>query len=226
MNRIENSFSRSAESYIENNYIQKSVAKELISKIDGSPKRVVDIGSGSGVVYSYIDWQVDKFLAIDFSEKMLELHPSTPQIEKLLTNFDKTEMWHRIEKDQFDLLISSSSLQWSRDLEKIFSQLNRLNVPQYISIFTSKTFQELHNDLQISSPIYSMEEIERVATGYHREKLDYQLNFSSRREALKYIRQSGVSGGSDIVSQKILKEFLRGSGSYSLSLEIVLLWKN
>ena len=52
-------FSRQAHSYTQTNIIQKKVATHLISKIKNSPKKILDLGCGSGDIYNKIDWELD-----------------------------------------------------------------------------------------------------------------------------------------------------------------------
>ena len=221
-NRVEKEFSRFSEKYPKYNLIQEKIAKYLISKIDFQPHRIVDIGAGTGTIYKNIDWEIEKFLALDFSKKMLELHPSSPKVEKLVMDFDSPNFW-KIDFSNYDIAISNSALQWSRDIGKFLNRFSEIDIPFYVSIFTDTTFQELHQELEISSPIYSKSEILDYVQNWEYEILDYKMEFHSRLEAVKYIKNSGVSGGVQKVPITKLREFLRRPGSFSLSFQAVLI---
>ena len=221
-NRVEKEFSRFSEKYPKYNLIQEKIAKYLISKIDFQPHRIVDIGAGTGTIYKNINWKVEKFLALDFSKKMLELHPSSPKIEKLIIDFDSPNFWN-IEFSNYDIAISNSALQWSRDIGGFLNRFSEIDIPFYFSIFTSRTFQELHQELEISSPIYSKSEILEFVQSWEYEVLDYKMEFSSRLEAVKYIKNSGVSGGVQRVPIAKLREFLIRPGKFPLSFQAVLI---
>lgn len=223
---VEKAFSRSSESYSQTNYVQQDVAKRLVSIFkERKPKSIIDIGAGAGAIYLNIDWKLDNFLAIDFSKDMLKHHPLDFNITKQRADFDSTIFWRDIDFQKFDAIVSSSALQWSRDLQTIFQNLSQLDKPHYLSIFTDRTFNEIHRELNIKSPIYSKRDILKFTSKYSYEVLDYKLTFPSRLEALKYIKRSGVSGGEKRVQTKDIKSFIEKRGEFQLSLQVILLWK-
>ena len=144
-------------------------------------------------------------------------------IKKQIDDFDSEKFWREINFFNYDVLISSSAFQWSKKLEFIFQQLKEVGIPIYISLFTNRTFYELHQELNIQSPLYSTEDILKFASGFHYEILDYKLTFSSRLEALRYIKKSGVSGGEKRGSTVRLKKFINIQGTFPLSFQSILI---
>ena len=63
-NSIKNQFSKYAKEYGDNNIIQQIVSKALIRDIKGKPKRILELGCGSGQVFNHIDWEFDIYHAI------------------------------------------------------------------------------------------------------------------------------------------------------------------
>jgi len=223
---VEKAFSRSSESYTQTNFIQKDVANRLIKIVrKDMPKNIIDIGAGVGTVYSTIDWKLESFLAIDFSQDMLELHPSNREVVKKNGDFDLDEFWNGVEFSKFDAIISSSALQWSKNLKLILQKVSKIDKPLYFAIFTDRTFNEIHRELGIKSPIYSKKYILESLSLYNYEVVDYKLKFPSRLEALQYIKNSGVSGGNRVASIKKLKKFIEKSGEFQLSLQVMILWR-
>jgi len=117
---IKKEFSRFAHSYDTYNIIQQQVSRELIHQIPQKKyMQIVDIGSGSGSVYKQLKLQnisLCHFVALDASEAMLSLHPSSDVITKICGDFDCPESFENIESSSHTLVLSSSSLQWSRNL--------------------------------------------------------------------------------------------------------------
>ncbi len=208
-------FSRFAYEYNKYNVIQKEVAKRLTSYV---PKdiynKVLDLGSGDGAIFNSFkenDIKFNRFIAFDFSKEMLAIHPTNEHIEKICMDFNQPDSFSTFNRDEFDLLISSSALQWSRSLFSLLTTIAPIAKRHYFAFFTSNTFKTLHKTADISSPIYSREELidtlDKVFK-YEMEIVEYTLEFNSVYEMLKYIKRSGVSGGVKTLSYKQTKNLL------------------
>ncbi len=121
---VENQFSKYAKDYKNHNIIQQIVAKSLVRELKSQPKRILELGCGSGQVYRHISWEIDFYKAIDFSSSMCELHPKGEKIEVKCFDFDTQEFLDEIKDNQYDIILSSSALQWSKDLSKIIKNLS------------------------------------------------------------------------------------------------------
>ena len=207
-------FSRFAYSYNTYNIIQKEVVKELISKIERQTyKTIIDIGSGSGAVYDRIlaeEINHNTFVALDASEKMLALHPKNPKIKIINADFNQAFVDKVMKEDLF--VISSSALQWSKDLDYTFSQLAKIGSKAYFSIFTANTFKTLHQTADIKSPIYQVEFLKSSIDKYYKANYEikrYQLAFESTHAMLSYIQKSGVNAGENQLSYKQVKRLMQ-----------------
>ncbi len=196
-------FSRFAHQYNTYNMIQAKVATTLISKLPSqSYKNIIDIGSGSGEVYKNLQKQkvlLENFVALDSAQTMLAIHPDNKQITKICTNFNDRDFTDHIPKRDYDVLLSSSALQWSTDLVYTMRELSLLSSTFYGALFTSGTFKTLHQIAGVSSPIYSEDIVRDVMNQFYKdvqfELHHYSLEFNSTRDMFKYIKQSGVSSG-------------------------------
>jgi len=208
-------FSRFAHSYDAHNIIQKEVAKELIAQLPIKKyDKIVDIGCGSGAIYHYLmqtDIRMNEFNALDSSENMLAIHPQNDKIKKYCMNFDDNDAFAHLETEDKILLLSSSALQWSQDIDKLFFRLLNISEDIHLSIFTSNTFKTLHQVANIDSPIYSAEVLEETIKKYYSatfERRTYKLYFNDVREMFNYIKKSGVSGGEKKLGYKQVKELM------------------
>ena len=216
MSTVIKEFSRFAHQYDEHNEIQAKVAKKLVEKLPKKQYRsILDIGSGSGEVCKNIMHQrihFDLFTAFDSAENMLSLHPQAKNINKICGNFNKEGFSTLLEQDTYDVILSSSALQWSEDLDFTLSHITSLSKRLYAAIFTSNTFKTLHKTANVDSPIYSAEEVERSIRKYypqsHFELHCYTLYFDSTREMFRYIKKSGVSSGEKKLSFKETKRLM------------------
>ena len=169
--RVAQEFSRFAGTYGRHNRIQAQVAEKLISML---PKKrygaVLDLGCGSGEVYRNLkarDIAFDHLTAVDISAEMLRRHPSEKSIMKIQGDFNSPDDLKSLSPHRYDLLLSSSALQWSSDLNLTLSALSKLSEHFYFAIFTSGTFRSLHRSAGITSPIRSETQLrEKIAMYY------------------------------------------------------------
>ncbi len=221
-------FSRFAYEYDKYNVIQKEVAKRLTSYVPkGFYNKILDLGAGDGAIYKSLnsyDIQFNKFVAFDFSKEMLDIHPENEHIKKICMDFNQPNSFSIFKENEFDLLISSSALQWSSNLLSLLHSIAPLSQKHYFSFFTANTFKTLHKTASISSPIYSREElIKSLDKVFHceMELVEYTLEFSSVYEMLKYIKRSGVSGGVGQLSYRQTKYLLENYPLEYLEFEVL-----
>lgn len=214
MNVIEQ-FSRFANLYETHNIIQSQVAKKLVDMIEYRDyKSIIDIGCGSGSIYKNIiknSIEFKEFVVADLSTEMLEIHPSSSKIKKVSFDFNNINSFEDIGDDNYDMVISSSALQWSQDLDMTLKEISKLSDKFYFAFFTSNTFKTLHKTTRLKSPIYTKEFIEEHLNNYYNssfEVMNYQLDFDSVYNMLRYIKQSGVSGGRKQLSYKEIKKVI------------------
>lgn len=222
--RVRDEFSRYANSYGECNRIQVEVAQKLLAMTTDYPRRIVDLGCGSGTLYRLIDWEVDHFVGIDFSSGMLALHPVSDEVELRLADFNDPLVLAELQKRVYDRIYSASALQWAEDLEVIFQTLGGIKTPLSLAIFTSGTFKTLHEVAHIPPLLRSGEEIIAMAKKYMNaqyELFETILPFESVLEMFRYIKRSGVSGGRNVLSFTQTKALMKHYPLTYLEFEIV-----
>lgn len=207
-----NGFSRFAHTYEQYNMIQAAVAKQLVGRLKKKHySTIIDIGCGSGAVINNLRKhaiEFDNFIAVDLSQEMLSLHPSGANITQYCIDFNHPESLDKLCQDEEALILSSSALQWSKDLDLTLSQLSKCGKMASFAIFTSGTFKTLHKSAGITSPIYSDEEVRRAVSTYYDASFtleSYQLTFPNTKEMFRYIQKSGVSGGERQLGYKQMK---------------------
>lgn len=221
-------FSRYAHEYDTYNVIQSEVAASLVEQL---PSRhfatVIDMGCGSGEIYKNIEKQnlsFEHFIALDLSKEMLEIHPSSKKIEKICADFNKPETFEKFTLNKESLFVSSSALQWSKDLDFTLSQISKKVTDAHFAFFTSNTFKTLHHTADITSPIYSAETLKRTIEKYFNatfELKEYKLHFNSVREMFNYIKKSGVSGGEKQLTYKKTKALMQNYPLDYLEFEVL-----
>lgn len=195
---VKNEFSKHASEYNSYNIIQQIVAKSLVREIQNRPKRILELGCGSGQIYKNITWDMDFYKAIDFSSSMCDLHPKDMNVEVACYDFDTQAFIDAIKKDQFDLVLSASALQWSKDLKKIIQTLKGITKEINAVLFTSNTFKTIQQISNKPSPILDSKTIQEAFLDSFEckfETFNYNLEFDNKKELFDYIKKSGVSGG-------------------------------
>ena len=223
-------FSRCAHIYSEYSTIQKVVAKELLVFSGDTPKNIVDLGCGDGLLYSQIDWEIESFVGVDFSSSMLERHPKSSKIELREGDFNTLELFASLKEKRYDRIYSSSALQWADDLLLTLTQLYQLRTPLSLAIFTSGTFSTLHGHSHLPPLLKSSQELLEMIPplfDVRTKTLHYTLEFDTVREMFGYIKRSGVSGGKKMLTitqiRKLMSEYPK---PFILEFEILLLSTN
>ena len=211
---VKNQFSKYAKEYKNHNIIQQIIAKSLVRELKSQPKRILELGCGSGQVYNHISWDIDFYKAIDFSASMCELHPKGKNIEIKCFDFDSQEFLNEIKDDQYDIVLSASALQWSKDLSKIIKHLSFITKEINAVLFTSNTFKTIQELTKSKSPILDEISIKEAFEKYYKcefETIMYKLEFDNKKDLFDYIKKSGVSGGNASLefsnAKKLYKEY-------------------
>jgi malonyl-CoA O-methyltransferase len=228
MSNVIQEFSRFAHKYDTYNVIQAEVAKVLVEQLPPSHyTTLIDIGCGSGEVYKNLvknNFSFDHLIVLDSSQEMLEIHPSSKNIEKRCADFNRLQTFENLSLDAETLLLSSSALQWSKDLDFTLSEIAKKSPHAYFAIFTSNTFKTLHDTAKITSPIYSEDVLRSTIEKYYRATFElkkYKLHFESVREMFNYIKKSGVSGGEKQLTYKQTKQLMKSYPLDYLEFEVL-----
>lgn len=121
--QINFNFSKAATNYGNHAKIQNIVAKKLIdfsAKYINDNDIILDIGSGTGFVQNHLD-KIKKtnFFNCDISLEMLQ-NQNSKSLNKINCDFENLAFDQNI----FDLVISSFSLQWALDYDKVIKEVN------------------------------------------------------------------------------------------------------
>jgi len=210
---VKNQFSKYAKEYKNHNIIQQIVAKSLVRELKFQPKRILELGCGSGQVFNHISWEVEFYKAIDASASMCELHPKSVNIEVKCLNFDTQDFINEIRNDSYDIVLSSSALQWSNDLSKIVQHLSYITKEINAVLFTSNTFKTIQEITKTKSPILDEDSIKEAFLKFFNcefETILYKLEFDNKKDLFDYIKKSGGSGEKSLSysdSKKLYKEY-------------------
>jgi len=222
--KIQEAFSRNAHAYDEVNIIQKKVLAHLLETITDTPRRVLDIGCGSGGLCRAIAWQTEAFVGVDFAEGMLALHPKAAHIRLIRGDFNDPLLFDTLSAYTFDRIISSSALQWATDMDAVFARIAALHAPVSLSVFTSATFKTLYEVAKLPPLLRSREEVIALAQTHFDAEIEirtYKRTFSSVREMFRYMKKSGVGAGRNLLGYTEMKRIMQEYPLDHLEYEVV-----
>ncbi len=147
-------FSRAAMDYGTVSSIQMDVARDLLGMLKVSAgERVLDVGSGTGSLLCEVARSREKIEAVglDIAEGMARFaHSAHPELTWICADALKMpfKAW------SFDMVFSSSSYQWVRDLPAAFIDVKRILKKDgrfYAALFGRSTLSEFFESLQAAS---------------------------------------------------------------------------
>lgn len=229
MSNVIEEFSRFAHQYDQHNIIQAKVAKILVDKLSlKNYNRILDIGCGSGEVFKNLkdrEIHFNELTVFDSSSAMLEIHPTEEGVIKICADFNDKNFLKTLPSSYYDLILSSSALQWSNDLDFTLKKLSSLSSRLHTAIFTSGTFKTLHKEAHIKSPIYSAQILQEKILKHYRdvsfELQHFTLSFESTREMFRYIKKSGVSSGEKKLTYRETRQLMETYPLDHLEFEIL-----
>lgn len=221
---IKTRFSKAIKTYDEAAIAQNMIVKNLFSYIDKERKypNILEIGAGSGTLTKEI---------LKLDNYALYVNDICPEIVEFIS--DKVDKVNNIsflvgdaeildfEKEigsKFDLVVSSSTFQWFKNLEsffsKIYSSLND-NGELVFSSFIKGNLKEINNITGISLEYLDINEIMKMLknvgfsiVAYNSE--DIKLNFETPLSVLKHLKFTGVNS---LSSQRWTRSTLEGFAS-------------
>lgn len=220
-------FTRFATNYQDISDIQKQVAKYLISKVAKNNKTILDIGCGSGNIYNHITWDLDFFYGIDFSQKMCDLHNKANNIQIKQYNFDDIKVYDYYKNKNIDIILSSSALQWSNNLDNVLKSLRCISDKIAFSIFTDMTFKKLLDRLNVKSFLSDKQSIKKQLEKYFNVKIqikNYKKKFDSTKDLIRFIKTSGISGGIKRASVSSIKALIYENDIKELEWEVLFIY--
>ncbi len=221
--QIQDNFDKKASVYDDFNIIQKIVSKAVVRDIKNKPKKILELGSGSGQIYKQITWDVEYYKAVDFSKDMCDKHPKYSNVSVQHTNFDDYKFLHSLKNQRYDCVVSASALQWSQNLDNILKTIYKISPSVVVAMFTSNTFKSIFSITKKTSPILDIQTIKTTFERYficEFEIHNYKLKFPHKKGVFGFIKNSGVSAN-DSLTYKQAKELLLKYDKDYLEFEVI-----
>lgn len=135
-------FERAANSYDGAAVLQREIAKRMGQRLDyikQQPKRVLDVGCGTGYITNDLLKRYSKadIVALDLAHGMArKTQQQGSWLRKPKSICADAELLP-FKEDSFDFVISSLMLQWSNDLNKVFTGFHHVLAPNGLLLFST-----------------------------------------------------------------------------------------
>ena len=190
-------FEKKFEKYDENAHIQKSVAITLVDFLEEmgveKEREVFEIGCGTGMFTKKF---VKKFLP-----KKLILN-DIYDVEKYLKdiNYDifLSGDIEELEIPDVELTVSSSVFQWLKNFPKSIEKISKSTKELGFSMYIEGNLEEIKEHFGISLKYLTLDNIVEILTSLFSKvkwkEERFELEFSSSIEALRHLKNTGVTG--------------------------------
>ncbi|MDA7704925.1 methyltransferase domain-containing protein [Rickettsiales bacterium] len=132
--KIKNNFNKAAKIYNQNAILQKQVAHNLVDfclPFIKDSSKIIDLGSGTGFLHDIISQkqQIPNFYSLDLALNMLKESKCSFKINSDINLLP-------LQKNSFDLTISSLALQWIDNFDSVFKQIHNILKPKGCFLFS------------------------------------------------------------------------------------------
>ena len=221
-----NQFSKNAYRYDDYADVQKEVVRHLLASIVTTPQTILDLGCGSGAIFCNIPWKFTAFTGVDSAPKMCERHPKAPHVTIICEDFEADSLAAQLQPP-YDLLISSSALQWAQDIHRLIEKIALTCQEGAFAVFTDQTFQTIYEMSHIPKFLPEAKSLLKVFEKHFTCKSElktYRLFFDDNLSLFRSIKKSGVSGGKKYLTVSQTKDLIRHYPHDYLEFEVLFVW--
>ena len=245
-------FERAANSYDGAAVLQREIAKRMGDRLDyikQQPKRVLDVGSGTGFITKDLLKRFPKadVIALDIAHSMASKSMEQGSWLRKPKAICADAEYLPLKEDSIDFVISSLMLQWSNDLNKAFTGFHYVLAPNGLLLFSTfgpetlkeirQSWSEVDNQPHTSN-FADMHEIgdALLQAGFQDPVTDMEMitmTYANVRQLMRDIKQIGASNTDSHRSKGLMgkaklkafenayEQFKTADGLYPASWEII-----
>ena len=207
---IKNKFQKSISTYTKYAFLQPEIAKKLASFFNKSYDDILEIGSYCGFLTREIVENVGfkTYTALDIVDSFDCIKNLNPEIKFILGDIEQIAL-----KEKYNLITSSSSLQWCEDFKSVIKKLKAHLKPNghiVISIFGKQNLYQIKETFGISLNYPDISEIREMFSKNAKIIEETKtLQFENPYEILKHLKYTGVNSLKNNIKYSTLKEKMR-----------------
>lgn len=190
-------FDKKFSNYEENAKVQKEVALKLVKFLHEKgvkkDKNVLEIGCGTGMF--------TREFVKEFTPKSLILNDMY-DIQNYLKgiNYDKFLLGNieELSIPKSDLVVSSSVFQWLNNFTKVMEEISKSTTELGFSIYLEGNLEEIRDHFGVSLKYLTLDNVVEILTSLYSKvkwkKESIEINFPTPLEALRHLKNTGVTG--------------------------------
>ncbi len=218
--RARESFNRAASTYDNVAVLQREVGKRLIDRLDiikAVPDTILDVGCGTGdnALLLRKVYKRAKIVALDFADQMLKIANTKQSWSQKLFNSEIKFICADAESlpfsdNSFDFIFSNLTLQWCTDLDRTFTEFQRILKPEGLLFFSTlgpDTLKELRQSWQkvdTNQHVHTFIDMHDVGDAMIRAGLadpvmdveNFTLTYNSVMDLMRELKQLGAHNAS------------------------------
>lgn len=200
--------------------VQHQVAENLMAftrdHLRRQPHKIFEVGCGTGIFTRLLRHHYPQ--SFIKANDLFDTAAYLPLDRSL--SFQQGDI-QKLPLDKYDLIASSSVFQWIDDLEELLDKLGKSSDEICFAMYLQGNLKEIKEHFGNSLNYRSLEDVEAILSKYfHRVKArgeTLRLNFDSPREALRHLKNTGVTGAEfSAPSLKKLRQFASASLTYEV----------
>lgn len=214
--QVRRAFDQAADSYDKYAKLQHEVGSRMLSRLDyirTEPKRIIDIGSGTGHITKHLSqrYKNSKIIALDIAEGMLHKSRQTHQTGlgrffSRVTHLCADAEQLPLSDNSMDFVFSNVAFQWCNDLDATLQECYRILSPGSLILFSSfgpdtlkelrTVWQEIDNYNHVNAFI-DMHDIgdALIRTGFQSPVLDveqFTLTYHDTKHLMRELKAIGA----------------------------------
>lgn len=209
---IAHNFKKAHATYDQSALVQHQMCQHLIALIQAhppsaSPKSILEIGCGVGNLTKLYHplWQIDELYLND----LYDMHSTIDRAKLIIGDIE------HIDLPRVDMVLSSSALQWMKDLPTLCHNIHHALPDAGMFAFATFGQDNLHEMKALTGiglDYHSLDDIMQMLSkaGFdiiQTEQTPYTLHFDQPKQILRHIKDTGVSVGSAEWTKSSLAQF-------------------
>ena len=207
--RIQHAFNIKASSYDEYSIVQREVGRRMIERLDllkFKPLNILDLGSGTGYLAQLLasKFPSANITCLDLAENMLlECRDKNTNFNLVVSDIENLPF----KPSSFNLIISSFTLHWCEEVEKIFYDVKKYLRSDGIFMFTTvgpntlKELQKAYKHIDVEQHVNSFTDMHLygdslLKCGFDDPVMDSEdiiIEYSTFKEVLNSLKKTGAN---------------------------------